>query len=403
MITLTRALISSYAHIYTNLLIERTNGSVWPPREMPVDETFVPPGGEVLLLSGGFGHELKRRVNKDNFADITILNKQRPDLITQLHVDYMKAGAEGITTNSYGATRHALAKVGAAEDLEDVIREAGRCAVSAVHEYRQTCEIQDQDLKQNQILPDTTTTTTAVTATPAYRRPRPILVLGSLPPLTESYQTTNVLSWDTMVQDYLHLITTLGPHVDTFLAETLSTIDEARAVVAAFARHQEIILHPMNSTLPSPSPSSSLWISFTIQDDGSNQLRSGESLHEALEVVGARPELISGLLVNCTAPGAVTRALPVLTKAARHMEKASSRGQRRVRVGGYANGFQISTQAWLAAQETEGRRVGGTSEVALPDTYYDATGIIRVEKYVEVVGEWVAGGGTVVGGCCGVS
>ena len=106
--------------------------------------------------------------------------------------------------------------------------------------------------------------------------------------------------------------------------------------------------------------------------------------------------------MNCTAPGAVTRALPVLTKAARHMEKASSRGQRRVRVGGYANGFQISTQAWLAAQETEGRRVGGTSEVALPDTYYDATGIIRVEKYVEVVGEWVAGGATVVGGCCAV-
>src|SRR6476619_5325651 len=52
------------------------------------------------------------------------LNLTSPDLIRQIHADYVKAGAEILETNTFGANRMRLAAFGLAEKLR-LINQAG--------------------------------------------------------------------------------------------------------------------------------------------------------------------------------------------------------------------------------------------------------------------------------------
>src|SRR6476646_9005123 len=61
------------------------------------------------------------------------LNLTAPDLIRQIHLDYVKAGAEILETNTFGANRMRLAAFGLGEKLRAInhagvriAREAGR-------------------------------------------------------------------------------------------------------------------------------------------------------------------------------------------------------------------------------------------------------------------------------------
>src|SRR5271157_389922 len=48
------------------------------------------------------------------------LNLSSPDLVRQIHLDYVKAGAEIVETNTFGANRTRLAGFGVAEKLRDI-------------------------------------------------------------------------------------------------------------------------------------------------------------------------------------------------------------------------------------------------------------------------------------------
>lgn len=79
--------------------------------------------GTPLLLDGAIGTELYNRgifINRC-FDEANLTN---PGLITQLHQDYLKAGAQVITTNSWGANRYKLAH----HNLQDKVVEINRRA-----------------------------------------------------------------------------------------------------------------------------------------------------------------------------------------------------------------------------------------------------------------------------------
>ena len=61
-----------------------------------------------LLFDGAIGTELYRRgvYLTNSFEE---LNLTRPGLVLSVHRDYLEAGAEVLTTNSYGANRTRLA------------------------------------------------------------------------------------------------------------------------------------------------------------------------------------------------------------------------------------------------------------------------------------------------------
>jgi homocysteine S-methyltransferase len=81
----------------------------------------------VLVFDGAMGTELYRRHVFTNrcFDEISLSDSK---LIRQIHVDYRDAGADVLTTNTFGANRAALAKFGLAERLADIVRAGARIA-----------------------------------------------------------------------------------------------------------------------------------------------------------------------------------------------------------------------------------------------------------------------------------
>src|SRR5579872_6402733 len=85
-----------------------------------------------LLLDGGTGRELRRRgvpiLDTIWSANALVV---APDVVRQVHLDYIRVGADVITTNSYGVIRRDLAKEGIEDRFAELNRLAGRLAVEA--------------------------------------------------------------------------------------------------------------------------------------------------------------------------------------------------------------------------------------------------------------------------------
>src|SRR4051794_25060534 len=87
-----------------------------------------------LLLDGAMGTELEARgVNLDRMWSASALVSSA-DVVRAIHTDYIRAGADVITTNTYSVTRRQLAKTG----LEDQLVRLNRLACELAREARQT-------------------------------------------------------------------------------------------------------------------------------------------------------------------------------------------------------------------------------------------------------------------------
>lgn len=116
-----------------------------------------------------------------------------------------------------------------------------------------------------------------------------------------------------------------------------------------------------------------VWLAVTVDDDEGTRLRSGEAIEGVLDIVAEhRP---AALLVNCSTPEAVTKALPVLAKAG-------------VPLGAYANGFTRISDAFRGDRPT----------VDLLESRKD----LDPEAYLAFAKGWVDAGATIIGGCCEV-
>lgn len=83
-----------------------------------------------LLFDGAIGTELYRRgiYLTANFEELVL---SRPNLVVQVHRDYLRAGAQVITTNSYGANRIRLERFGLHGVTADINRSAAKLAQEA--------------------------------------------------------------------------------------------------------------------------------------------------------------------------------------------------------------------------------------------------------------------------------
>ena len=91
--------------------------------------------GGVVLIEGGTGSELRRRgVALDARAWSGPAALSRPDTLTAIHSDYIRAGADVITTNTFGTTRFVLEAAGLGERFESINR-------ASVDAARRACEI----------------------------------------------------------------------------------------------------------------------------------------------------------------------------------------------------------------------------------------------------------------------
>ena len=91
--------------------------------------------GEVLILDGAIGTELQRRgVPMDSTAWCALAGKSHPELLRQIHIDYIDAGADIITTNTFPTARHVLEPAGLGDETEALNRGAVALARQAVEE-----------------------------------------------------------------------------------------------------------------------------------------------------------------------------------------------------------------------------------------------------------------------------
>src|SRR4051795_1808361 len=87
-----------------------------------------------IVIDGGMGTELEARgVPMDHEAWCGLANLDAPDVVRQIHNDYIAAGADVIIANTFPTNRPALEAAGAGDRFE----EANRAAVAAALQARE--------------------------------------------------------------------------------------------------------------------------------------------------------------------------------------------------------------------------------------------------------------------------
>ncbi len=88
--------------------------------------------GEIILMDGPTGTELQRRgVSMDPAAWCGPATLDNDHVLTEIHRDYLRAGAEIITANTFSASRLMLAGAGLAERSAEIARRAVEAALRA--------------------------------------------------------------------------------------------------------------------------------------------------------------------------------------------------------------------------------------------------------------------------------
>ena len=181
-----------------------------------------------------------------------------PEMVLEVHRENIAAGAQMITTNSYGIIPSELEKEGLEEKFEELNHSAGKLALRAVQESNETVKI-----------------------------------AGSLPPLNGSYRPDRVLGKEIIEPLYERQAELLAPYIDVFLCETMSTIQEA-----------------ISSTSVASGFGKPVLVGLTLHDTEKNRLRSGESLKSAIhELKKLKP---AGIIANCCLPERISDAIPLL-------------------------------------------------------------------------------------------
>src|SRR6185503_11667201 len=92
----------------------------------------------ILVFDGAMGTMIQaRNLSAEDFGGAALegcnenLNLTRPDVIRGIHEAYLEAGADLISTNSFGCAPYVLAEYGLADRFEEICRAAGRLAREA--------------------------------------------------------------------------------------------------------------------------------------------------------------------------------------------------------------------------------------------------------------------------------
>lgn len=215
---------------------------------------------KVVLLDGGMGQELVHRGAAHTSpmwgAQVMI---DTPELVQQLHVDFLQAGAKVITLNTYSVTPERLANVGA----EDQFAPLQKIAFELASRARDASGVSDA------------------------------IIAGGLSPLYGSYQPDKAPGYDSMLATYRQVVEQQAKSVDVFLCETMSSIKEATASATAACESGKPV-----------------WVALSVDDDCSGCLRSGESIADAFKAL--QPLSVEAILLNCSMPEAIDAAWPHL-------------------------------------------------------------------------------------------
>lgn len=214
-----------------------------------------------VILDGALGTELERRgvpTPAPLWSAAALLDA--PETVRQIHRDYVEAGAEILTANTFRTNPRTLAAAGRAADGPAL------CAI-AVDLARRAAAGRD------------------------------IIIAASVAPVEDCYSPQRTPGLAVLEAEHDLFATWLARAApDLLLIETIGTLREALAAARAAAKRE----------LP-------LIVSFVTREDG--RLLGGDSLREALLAITPFDPLAVGL--NCIPPRGITQQLPALRKLTR--------------------------------------------------------------------------------------
>ena len=277
-----------------------------------------------VLLDGGMGRELRARgvpiLDTIWSANALLV---APEVVRETHADFIAAGADVIITNTYGVIPSDLAKEGIEHRFEELNLTACRLAAEA----RDAAD-------------------------------RPVLIAGSLPPQAGSYRHDLVRPFDEIEPIYRRQSEIMAPHVDLLVCETMSSAAEGLAAATGAC-----------------ATGKPVWVAWSLNEDRSGRLRSGETIAEAARAIAHLP--VSGFLANCCPPESIAAAMAELS--------AIPRGP----AGGYANTFVPVPGDWKLDGEKDSDGL-----IPLRDD-------LDAGAYADHALAWRDAGARLIGGCCG--
>jgi homocysteine S-methyltransferase len=207
----------------------------------------------IVLLDGAMGTELLRRGVKTPLPSWSARALiENPEIVREIHEDYIGAGAEVITTNTFRTTARALGKVGLAARAKELTQLAVQLAKEA-------------------------------------RKENSVWIAGSVAPLEDCYEPELAPDSEIAFHEHKEFIGWLvEAGVDFILIETMSTIQESIAAARAAEPYG----------LP-------IFVSWTCGSDGN--ILSGESIQEGIRML--EPYHPSAFLVNCTPAKVIETAI----------------------------------------------------------------------------------------------
>src|SRR5271165_4853429 len=186
-----------------------------------------------------------------------------PLAIAEVHLDYLRAGADCISTVSYQISASGYAELGRpATDAACALRQSVAIAEAARGQYRK------EDC-------------------------RPVFIAASLGPYGAvlhngaEFHGRYDISVDELVAFHSERLAVIADtNVDLVALETVPSLEEARAIAAALEKF----------------PAISAWVSFTCKDAA--HVAHGERLAECITALSDLPQVIA-VGINCTAPNLV--------------------------------------------------------------------------------------------------
>jgi len=217
----------------------------------------------LIIGDGAMGTELRRRgVEVPSHVESiwsALALKEATSIIEEIHIDYIEAGSDYITTNNYAVTRPILSRDNLDNELESLTIKSIEIAKAALLKTKR------EDVK----------------------------ILGSLPPLETSYRADLILKEEEMNKQYSEIANILKDKVDIIICETMASALEAKCALKA----------ALETNMP-------VWVSWTLHGDVRNTLPSGETVNQAFtELNGLEPD---AYLVNCCAANLVTPSIKAL-------------------------------------------------------------------------------------------
>ena len=89
---------------------------------------------EIIVLDGATGSEIERLgATMNSSAWCGVANKTHPDIVRQVHEEYIRAGADVVTANTFSTSRHVLASAGLADETVSINARAVELAREAVN------------------------------------------------------------------------------------------------------------------------------------------------------------------------------------------------------------------------------------------------------------------------------